>query len=48
MVKPRVEVLVNNVFLGNRIIILALKGLYIQRKMNGVLILNIYIVFLAL
>lgn len=47
MVEPWVEVLVNNVFLGKRTIILALKGLYIQRKMNGIFILNMYIIFLV-
>lgn len=47
MVKPWVEIMVSNVFLGKRTIILALKGLYLQRKMNGVFILNIHIIFLA-
>lgn len=47
MVMPRAEDLGSNVFLGKRAIILALKGLYIQRKMNGVFVLNIHIVFLV-
>lgn len=48
MVMPWVvEVLRGNVFLGKRTIILALKGLYIQRKMNGIFILDIHIIFLV-